>query len=97
VPVARWRRHPARAARVLTAGLSTAAAFGIVAALAYDSEQDDAAGSPGRSVEVRIGDQVGDDEARRALRAWLEGQPDLDRDGSLRVVDGPADSTSMPS
>ena len=94
---ARWRRHPARAARVLTAGLSTAAAFGIVAALAHDSEQDDMAGSPGRSVEVRVGDQVDDDEARRALRAWLEGQPDLDRDGSLRVVDGPADSTSMPS
>lgn len=94
---ARWRRHPARAARVLTAGLSTAAAFGIVAALAHDGEQDEAAGSPGRNVEVRIGDDVGDDEARRALRAWLEGQPDLDRDDSLTVVDGPADSTSLPS
>lgn len=82
---------------MLTAGLSTAAAFGIVAALAHDSDSDDAAGSPGSSVEVRIGDQVGDDEARRALRAWLEGQPDLDRDESLRVVDGPADSASMPS
>lgn len=93
----RWRRHPARAARVLTAGLSTAAAFGIVAAMAHHSEQDEPAGSPDRNVEVRIGRDVGDDQARRALRAWLEGQPDLDRDDSLTVVDGPADSASMPS
>jgi hypothetical protein len=82
---------------VLTAGLSTAAALGIVAALAHDSEQDETARSPRQSVEVRIGDDVGDEEARRALRAWLEGQPNLDRDDSLTVVSGPADTASMPS
>jgi predicted outer membrane lipoprotein len=82
---------------VLTAGLSTAAAFGIVAALAHDSEQEDTATSPRESVEVRIGDDVGDEQARRALQAWLEGQPNLDRDDSLTVARGPADSASMPS
>jgi len=93
----RWRRHPARAARVLTAGLSAAAAFGIVAAIAHHSDRGAPADSPERSVEVRIGRDVGDDRARRALRAWLAGQPDLDRDDSLTVVDGPADTASVPS
>jgi predicted outer membrane lipoprotein len=82
---------------VLTAGLSTAAAFGIVAALANDSDRDGAMDAPERTVEVRIGTDVSDDQARRALRSWLEGQPDLDRDDSLTVVDGPADSASLPS
>jgi hypothetical protein len=96
MPLGRWRRHPARAARVLTAGLSTAAALSIVAALAQDSERDDVR-SPDQDVEVRIGDGVSDQQARRALQAWLEGQPALDRDDSLRVVDEPADTASMPS
>jgi hypothetical protein len=95
MPVGRWRRHPARAARVLTAGLSTAAALSIVAALAHDSERD--VRSPGQNVEVRIGDGVSDQQARRALQAWLEGQPSLDRDDSLRVVEGTADTASTPS
>jgi predicted outer membrane lipoprotein len=82
---------------VLTAGLSTAAAFGIVAALAHDSDTDERPGAPERTVEVRIGNEVTDDQARRALRTWLEGQPDLDLDDSLTVVEGPADSASLPS
>jgi hypothetical protein len=82
---------------VLTAGLSAAAAFGVVAALAHDSEQENPARSPRQRVEVRIGDDVGDEEARRALQAWLEGQPNLDRDDSLTVTSGPADTASMPS
>jgi predicted outer membrane lipoprotein len=82
---------------VLTAGLSTAAAFGIVAALAHDSEQEDTARSPRQRVEVRIGDDVGDEEARRALQTWLQGQPNLDRDDSLTVTSGPADTASQPS
>ena len=81
----------------MTAGLSTAAAFGIIAALAHDSERDDTTTSPRQSVEVRIGDDVSDEQARRALQAWLEGQPDLERDDALTVIRAPADSASMPS
>lgn len=90
-------RHPALVARVLTAGLSVAATLGIVAVMARDSQQVTPAGSSERTVEVRIGAEVGDAEARESLRAWLEGQPDLDRDGSLTVVDAPPDTTSAPS
>ncbi|HSK91028.1 MAG TPA: hypothetical protein VK875_06935 [Euzebyales bacterium] len=93
---ARRRRHPAAAARVLTAGLSTAAAFGIVAALAHDSQRQETT-SPDRSVEVRIGEDVDEDQARQAIESWLEGQPSLDRDGSLTVVEGPVDTVSQPS
>lgn len=90
------RRHPARAARVLTAGLSTAAAFGIVAALAQDSDEAQAESSS-RTVEVRIGEDVGDEQARQAIRDWLRGQPDLGSDEPLTVVEGPADTTTTAS
>ncbi len=89
-------RHPALVARVLTAGLSVAAALGIVATMARDSQRRPPAPTT-RSVEVRIGEDVSDAEARAALRSWLEGQPDLDRDGSLTVVDSPPDTTTAPS
>lgn len=90
-------RHPALVARVVTAGLSVAAALGIVAVMARDSQRPTPAGASGRTVEVRIGEDVGDAEARESLRAWLKGQPDLDRDGSLTIVDAPPDTTSAPS
>lgn len=89
-------RHPALVARVLTAGLSVATALGIIAAMARDSQRR-APASSARTVEVRIGEDVSDAEARAALRSWLEGQPDLDRDGSLTVVDSPPDTTTAPS
>ena len=89
-------RHPAMVARILTAGLSTAAAFGIVALVARDSRRVDPA-EPARVVEVRIGDEVGDAEVRSALEAWLEGRTDLATGGGLTVVDLPADTTSEPS
>jgi hypothetical protein len=89
-------RHPALVSRVLTAGLSVAAALGIVATMARDSQRREPA-STARTVEVRIGEEVSDAEARAALRSWLQGQPDLDRDGSLTVVDSPPDTTTAPS
>ncbi len=82
---------------MLTAGLSAAAAFGIIAVLARDSRRAPPTSSPERAVEVRIGEDVTGAEARAALRAWLEGQPDLDREGRLTVVDSPPDTTSAPS
>ncbi|HSJ46173.1 MAG TPA: hypothetical protein VK923_15975 [Euzebyales bacterium] len=82
---------------MLTAGLSVAAALGLVAAMARDSRREAPPGSTARTVEVRIGEDVSDAEAREALRSWLEGQPDLDRDGSLTVVDSPPDTTTAPS
>lgn len=91
------RRHPALVARVLTAGFSVAAACGIVAVLARDSQRESPVGSTGRTVEVRIGEDVDGGEARAALRAWLEGQPDLDRGGGLTVVDSPPDTATAPS
>lgn len=89
-------RHPALAARILTVGLSTATALGIVAVFARDSPRSSPAG-PAPSVEVRIGDEVDDDDARAALRAWLEGRADLTTEGGLTVVDTPADTFSEPS
>ncbi|MBW3605110.1 MAG: hypothetical protein KY460_09415 [Actinobacteria bacterium] len=93
----RRARHPAFVARALTAGLSVAAALGVVAVMARDSQHRTAPSSTARTVEVRIGEDVSDAEARAALRSWLEGQPDLDRDGSLTVVDSPPDTTTAPS
>lgn len=90
-------RHPALVARVLAAGLSVSAALAIVAAMARDSQRRAAPASTGRTVEVRIGEDVSDAEARAALRSWLEGQPHLDRDGSLTVVESPPDTTTAPS
>jgi hypothetical protein len=89
-------RHPALAARILTLGLSATAALGLVALFARDSQRTAPTGST-RLVEVRIGDEVDDDEARSALREWLEGRSDLTTEGGLTVVDLPADAVSEPS
>jgi hypothetical protein len=96
VTAPRRPRHPALVARVLTAGVSVAAALGIIAAMARDSQRR-APASTTRTVEIRIGGDVSDTEARAALRSWLEGQPDLDRGGPLTVVDSPPDTTTAPS
>jgi hypothetical protein len=48
-------------------------------------------------VEVRIGHDVSESEARAAVRAWLDGQPALGTRAALTVVDAPADTTSSPS
>lgn len=88
--------HPALAARILTVGLSVAAATALVALFDRDSRRS-SPDSPARLVEVRIGDQVDDDAARRALQAWLDGDPDLTVSGDLTVVDLPADTESEPS
>ncbi len=89
-------RHPALAARIVTFGISVAAALGLVGLFARDGQRAATAG-PSRSVEVRIGDEVDDDEARRALRAWLDGTADLGTGGDLTVVDLPPDTVSEPS
>lgn len=91
-----FARHSALIARILTAGVSAAAALGIVAWLARDSQEATPDGAP-RLVEVRIGAGVDDDEARRALEAWLEGSPDVTTGAGLAVVDLPADTVSEPS
>jgi hypothetical protein len=91
------RRHPALVARILTAGLSAAAALGIVGAMARGAGPSGAAVPSDRAVEVRVGNEVDDAEARRAIRAWIERAGDLDTDVPLRVVDAPADTTSAPS
>ncbi len=92
------RRRPALAASVLTLGASITAMLGIVALLARDDPAalDDRDGQR-RVVEVRIGNDVTDDQARAAVRAWLEDQPDLGQGGALRVVDGPPDTLTSPS
>lgn len=86
------------AASVLTLGASVSAMLGIVALLARDEPAvpDDPDGQR-RLVEVRIGNDVTDDEARAAVRAWLEDQPDLGQGGALRVVDAPPDTITSPS
>lgn len=94
--MSRRARHPAIAARILTVGLSTAAVIALVALFDRAGERSSPT-QPARLVEVRIGDDVDDDEARRALQAWLEGDPDLTVGGDLTVVDLPADTESEPS
>jgi len=89
-------RHPALVARIITAGVSVAATFGIVAAIARDGQRSPSH-DPERLVEVRIGPGVDDGDARAALRAWIEGRPDLTRDASLFFVDDPADTETGPS
>lgn len=86
------------AASVLTLGASVSAMLGIVALLARDEPAvpDDPDGQR-RLVEVRIGNDVTDDQARAAVRAWLEDQPDLGQGGALRVVDAPPDTITSPS
>lgn len=97
----RSRRHPALAARIVTAGVSLAATATIVAVLARANDRSEPSGpstrSSERSVEVRVGNDVSDDEARAAIRAWLDGRPDLTDGAELTVVDAVADVESTPS
>lgn len=97
VTVLRRPRHPALVARVLTAGLSAAAAFAMIAVMGRHSTSDATAPASERTVEVRIGAEVDEADARAALGAWLEGRPDLARDGAVTIVDAPPDTTSAPS
>jgi hypothetical protein len=90
-------RHPAAAARVLTLGLAASGFFALLAAFARTSPDGEPAESPSRRIEVRIGDDVDTRELRAALEAWLAGDPDVDRDGGLRLVEAPADTVTVPS
>ncbi|MEM9035485.1 MAG: hypothetical protein AAGA99_02920 [Actinomycetota bacterium] len=88
-------RHPALAARILTAGISTAAALGIVALLARTTERSADDGQD-PMVEVRIDAGVADAGSRSSLAEWLEGSSDL-ATGGIDLVDLPADTVSEPS
>ena len=90
-------RHPAAAARVLTLGLAVSGFFALMALFARHTDERANTGSPSQRIEVRIGDEVDTAELRAALERWLAGDPDVDRDGGLRVVDAPADTETVPS
>lgn len=90
-------RHPAAVARVLTLGLGTSGFFALMALFARHAHEGAPTGSPSQRIEVRIGDDVDTAELRAALERWLAGDPDVDRDGGLRVVHGPADTETVPS
>ncbi|MEM9132275.1 MAG: hypothetical protein AAF962_17615 [Actinomycetota bacterium] len=93
------RRHPALEARILTFGLSAAAALGIVGALARGGERT-ATAEPTTVVEVRIGGATaGDVDAatREALDAWLVGGADLPPGADLTIVERQPEVVSEPS
>jgi hypothetical protein len=90
-------RHPAAVARVLTLGLGASGFFALMALFARQAPDGPATDSPSRRIEVRIGDDVDTAELRAALEAWLAGDPDVERDGGLRVVHAPADVETVPS
>lgn len=77
----RDRDHPAATARWATAGLSTAAALAVVAALAADADE------PRPTVEVRVDGDVPDEEVARAVREWLAGRGTGDGDVEVRLLD----------
>lgn len=82
-------RHPARTARGVTAGLSAAAAFGIVAALAAgDPAAPDApdapASEPETVLEVRVGPAASDTSVAASAQAWLAGDEPVE---GTRVVE----------
>lgn len=93
-------QHPARAARAVTAGLSTAAAFGIVAALAADDAVETLPGDtavPGTAVvEIRIAPGTDQAAAAAAVRDWLDGVVDADGEPGVALVerDRPPDTVS---
>jgi hypothetical protein len=92
------RARPALVACVLTAGASLAATGGLVAIMARSADDSRPPGvDRRRTVEVRIGEDVNEDEARSALREWLADQPDVRREGGLTVVDAAPDTVSEPS
>jgi hypothetical protein len=90
-------RHPAAVARVLTLGLSGSAFFALMALFARYAHEGAPTGSPSQRIEVRIGDEVDTAELRAALETWLAGDPDVDSEGGLRVVQAPADTQTVPS
>lgn len=69
------RKHPASTTRAVTAGLSVAAALGIVAALADDADRVEGDRSDSTrpvSVEVIVPDDVDEGAVRDAVREWLD-------------------------
>jgi hypothetical protein len=91
------KRHPAAVARVLTVGLATSGFFALMALLARQPTESAPTDSPSQRIEVRIGDEVATAELQAALETWLAGDPDVDRDGGLRVVHAPPDTETVPS
>lgn len=90
-------RHPAAVARVLTLGVAASGFFALMAVLARTAPDGAPAGSPARRIEVRVGDEVDTAELRAALETWLDGDPDVDREGGLRVVEAAPDTETAPS
>ena len=96
-----WRawttRHPAAVARVVTLGLGASGFFALIALFARHAQEGSPPDSPSQRIEVQIGDEVETAELRAALETWLAGDPDVDREGGLRVVHAPADTETVPS
>ena len=90
-------RHPAAVARVLTLGLGCSGFFALLAVFARQANHDSPAESPPQRIEVRVGNDVETAELTAALEAWLAGDPDLDSEGGLRVVQAPPDTETVPS
>ena len=89
----RWTvRHPAAVARVVTLGLGASGFFALMALFARNAHENSPARSPAQRIEVRI-----DDEVDTAELQWLAGDPDVEREGGLRVVHAPADTETVPS
>jgi hypothetical protein len=94
----RWTvRHPAAVARVVTLGLGVSGFFALMALFARNAHENSPARSPAQRIEVRIDDEVNTAELHAALEEWLAGDPDVEREGGLRVVDAPADTETVPS
>jgi hypothetical protein len=88
--------------RIVTAGLSTAAAFGIVAALAADDAEsvlpDDSAPAETAVVEIRIDPDVDEAAAAAAVRAWLDGSHQPGQPAVALVErEGPPDTVTEAS
>jgi hypothetical protein len=96
----RWTvRHPAAVARVVTLGLGASGFFALMALFARNAHENgnSPAPSPAQRIEVRIDDEVNTAELHAALEEWLAGDPDVEREGGLRVVHAPADTETVPS
>ncbi len=94
-------QHRAQKARLVTAGLSTAAAFGIVAAIAADDAREtlpDQSGEPDTAVvEIRISPDVDRADAAEAVRDWLDGGGTVAAEVVLVEQDRPPDTVSRGS
>ena len=100
--------HPARTARAVSAGLSTAATLGVVAVLAAaDAPEGSAAGDvddgagllpPASVVEVQVTDDADRAEALAAVRARLDEAGVRGQPPRVVVVEaGPVDVTTRAS